>query len=228
MERNNSCIATNEDLDYDPKQTTDKVSPEKWTAGAEEVEFDEDFLYDTRVRHHRVELGPQSDHSLQFMPILRSSSPDDARRAISHIMQRNDSYAGQSHTKSPVTNRAPVTDDTALLTVSPPSKPRRPSWPPQVVHADGGTHSRQLVRPYTVPSFAGDTPGPSSSTAAQQNTIGNTHSKCLGSYDPSVNQVNESRETYPLPPDFATSLSSDGRRRMEGVSLPASIVPLHY
>jgi hypothetical protein len=137
-------------------------------------------------------------------------------------------FNGQSHAKRPVINGAPVPDDIALVTVSSPSKLRRPSWPPQVVHADGGTHSRQLVRPYTVPSFAGDTPGPSSSTAAQQNTIGNTHSKCLGSYDPSVNQVNESRETYPLPPDFATSLSSDGRRRMEGVSLPASIVPLHY
>ena len=139
------------------------------------------------------------------MPILRSSSPDDARRAISHIMQRNDSYAGQSHTKSPVTNRAPVTDDTALLTVSPPSKPRRPSWPPQVVHMDSDTsHSQPPVLPYTVPSFASDTPGPSFSTPAQQSVITSTHPKYLSSHG---RGVNESGETYPLTPDSATSLS---------------------
>jgi len=97
VERNNSCIATNEDLDYDPKQTTDKVSPERWTAGAEEIEFDQDFLYDTRVGRHRVESGLQSDHALQFKPIPRSSSPDDAIRAVPHITQRNDSCSTHSH-----------------------------------------------------------------------------------------------------------------------------------
>jgi hypothetical protein len=192
-------------------------------------------------------------------------------------------FNGQSHAKSPVTNRAPVPDDTAVVTVSPPSKLRRPSWPPQVAHRNGGTHPRPLVRPYTVPSFASEIPGPSSSTAAQQSAIGSTHPEYLSSYDPSVNRVNES---YPFPPDSATLLSgaelllapptlsskakggavkarsnsdlsartantgsrlfipelmgmqqvstgrgynsSDGRRRMEGVSLPASVVPLHY
>jgi len=192
---------------------------------------------------------------------------------------------GQSHAKSPVTIRAPVPDDTAVVTIPPPSKLRRPSWPPQVVHVDGDTsHSRPLVLPCTLPSFASDIPGPSSSTAAQQSAIRSTHPKYRGPYDHSVTGVNETRETYPLPPDSATSLSgaglsltpptlsskakgavkahlnsdlsvrtakigshlytpeligmpqisgrgyssSDGRRWTEGVSLPASVVPLYY
>jgi len=114
-------------------------------------------------------------------------------------------FNGQSHAKSPVTNRVPVPDDTAVVTVSPPFKLRRPSWPPQVVHVDGGTsHSRPPVLPYTVPSFTSDIPGPSSLTPAQQSVIRSTHPKYLGSYGPSVS---ESRETYPLTPDTATSLS---------------------
>jgi hypothetical protein len=57
-------IATNADVDYDPKETTEKVSPMTWTAGAEEAEINEDTLYDTtKVRRHRAEPGSQSDHA---------------------------------------------------------------------------------------------------------------------------------------------------------------------
>jgi hypothetical protein len=116
-------------------------------------------------------------------------------------------FNGQTHAKIPVTNRAPFPDDTAVATVSPP-KLWRPSCPPQVVHTEDGTsHSRPLALPYTVPSFSSDIPGPSSSTAAQQCAIRSTHPKYLGSYDPSASGVNESQEMYPLPLDFATSLS---------------------
>jgi hypothetical protein len=91
-------MATNEDLDYDPKQTTDKVSPERWTAGAEEIEFDEDSLYDTTsVRRRRAESDPQSDRAPQFIPIPRASSPCDAMRAVPHVVQRNDSCSTHSH-----------------------------------------------------------------------------------------------------------------------------------
>ena len=113
-------------------------------------------------------------------------------------------FDGQRHAKNPVTNRGSVPGDTALVTIFPPSKHRRPLWPPQVVYMDGGTHSRQLVRPYTVPSFAGDTPGPSSSTAAQQSAIRSTQPKYISSYDPGVNGVNGK---YSFPPESAVLLS---------------------
>jgi len=191
-------------------------------------------------------------------------------------------FNGQRHAKSPVTSRAPVPDDTAVVTIPPPSKLRRPSWQPQVVHMGGTSHSRPLELQCTVPSFASDAPGPNSLTAAQQSAIRSTHPKYLGSYDPSVNGVNG---TYSLPPDSAILLSGaelsltpptlsskakeavkarsnsdlsartanigshlytpeltgvlqintrsghgsiDGRRGMEGVSLPTSVVPLYY
>jgi len=98
VERNNSCTPTNEDIDYDPKQTTDKVSPVMWTAGLDEIELDEDSLYDTtRVRCHRAESDSQSDHAPQFIPIPKASSPDNAIRAVSHVIQRNDSCSMHSH-----------------------------------------------------------------------------------------------------------------------------------
>jgi hypothetical protein len=74
VERNNSPIVTNEDVNYDPKQTTDKVSPVMWTAGAEETESDKEFI-----------------------PIHRNSSPDDAIQAIPHIIQRSASRSTHSH-----------------------------------------------------------------------------------------------------------------------------------
>jgi hypothetical protein len=55
-------IATNTDVDYDPKDT-EKVSPMAWTAGAEEAEINEDSLSDTiKVRRYRAEPGSQCDH----------------------------------------------------------------------------------------------------------------------------------------------------------------------
>ena len=112
-------------------------------------------------------------------------------------------FTSESYAKSPVTDWAPVPDDTAVVTVPPPSKLRRPSWPPQVVHVDSGTsHSRPLVLPYKMPSFASDTPGQSSSTAAQQSPIGSTRQTSTGS----------------------GCYSSGGRRWTEGVSLSTSVV----
>jgi hypothetical protein len=57
-------IATNTDVDYDPQETTEKVSPMAWTAGAEDAEINEDTPSDTiKVRRYRAEPGSQSDHA---------------------------------------------------------------------------------------------------------------------------------------------------------------------
>ena len=96
VERNNSCIATNEDLDYDPKQTTDKVSPVRRTAGADENVLDEHSLYDTTMaRRRRAESDPQSDDGPQFIPIPRASSSDV--RVVPHVIQTHGSSSTHSH-----------------------------------------------------------------------------------------------------------------------------------
>jgi hypothetical protein len=194
------------------------------------------------------------------------------------------SFNSQRHAKRSITERTPVTDDTAVVTIPPPPKLRRPLWLPQVVHMGRTSQPRPLELQCTVPSFASDAPGPKSSTAAQQSAIRSTHPKYLGPCDPTVNGVNG---TYSLPPDSAILLSgaelsltpptpsskakgavkarsnnindvsartasigshlyvpesmgmqqistgnrcssSDGRRWMEGVSLPTSVVLLYY
>jgi len=97
LARNNSRITTNEDLDYDPKNTTDKVSPVQWTAGAEETEIDQDgHFYDaTRVRRH-----PESARAPQSMAGPRISPPSIDRRTdldTYNIVQRNASYSTHGH-----------------------------------------------------------------------------------------------------------------------------------
>jgi hypothetical protein len=95
LARNNSRLTTNEDLDPDPKNTTDKVSPVQWTAGAdsEETEVDQDdrFYDATRVRRH-----PESARAPQSMAGPRSI---DKRTDLDtyNTVQRNASYSTHGH-----------------------------------------------------------------------------------------------------------------------------------
>lgn len=97
LARNNTRITTNEDLDYDPKNTTDKVSPVQWTAGAEENEIDQDdrFYDATWVQRH-----PESARAAPpSMAGPRTSPPGIDRRTeidTYNTVQRN-TYSTHGH-----------------------------------------------------------------------------------------------------------------------------------
>jgi hypothetical protein len=115
---------------------------------------------------------------------------------------------GQSHANGSATKMVPVLEEADVVRVSPPSKFRQPSRPSKGVHMDSDpSYSRLLVGPHTVPSFTSDIPGPNSSATAQQGTTRRTHFNNPVSYDPGVNKVPESRETYAFLPDSSTLLS---------------------